>query len=279
MPLTINNMTLGQVNRATKYESTFLKIAKALSALFTAIVPAVLLGYFIHRRNNVNEIQDNCTALVNATLLNTTATDLYCGNSTLYDWNIDWDGDAGFYRHGNWTDVVQADEYIRLLGNCDAECRSIGTKWSMVYILCYAVMIIIMLQGLLLTLGVWWFPARLTGMIMQTFCAFTLFGAMVTTAVFRFNTYGKLAALSLSPIHVTHDEDGNVMLDTERTYNDDGTLLLRLWVVTLLFVVAQCCLGCFAAAPPTQDRLRKWNVDIETPENEQLAPHLTVSNA
>jgi len=78
---------------------------------------------------------------------------------------------------------------------------------------------------------------------------------------------GKIASLSLEPSAFGYDTDGAPALVNDRTYADDGQLILRLWVVSLIFVVAQCCLGCYAVAPPTQEKLRKWNVNFIEEEN------------
>lgn len=82
---------------------------------------------------------------------------------------------------------------------------------------------------------------------------------VVTTACYRFSSIGQLAALSLSP-SVLGTTDGQTSLVDSRTYVDDGQLILRLFVINLIFVIAQCCFGCFAVSVPTQAKLRKMNV-------------------
>ena len=44
--ITINNMTVGQVNKAVKAESFVIKLSKLLSALLSAIVAIVCTTYF-----------------------------------------------------------------------------------------------------------------------------------------------------------------------------------------------------------------------------------------
>ena len=41
----------------------------------------------------------------------------------------------GYDLDTNFTDPVAAKEYIRLLGNCDEECQTLGTRWSVIYYL------------------------------------------------------------------------------------------------------------------------------------------------
>ena len=188
----------------------------------------------------VSSIQDDCPTLINQNPPrlpekpdDTSDYSYLCNNSTLYDYNFGWDT-----RHANWTDPTQATEYLRRLGNCMDDCRTVGTRWSTIYILCTTLMMTIAVQGLLLTTGVWFFPTRFAAMMTQAFCNCFLFAGTVTVAVYRFNTMGKLASLSLAPVNLSTNSDGDPTLTDERTYVDDGQLILRLWSISLVFVVA-----------------------------------------
>jgi len=99
---------------------------------------------------------------------------------------------------------------------------------------------------------------------------------VVVIAVFRFNTIGKFAALSYAPSQYGLNEDGLPTMVDGTTYESDGQQILRLFAVSVVFVIAQCCLGCFAAAPPSMDTLRKWGVDIENEEEQPEAQPLAV---
>lgn len=50
--------------------------------------------------------------------------------------------------------------------------------------------------------------------------------------------------------------DGVATFSTDTTYADDGKLILNLWIISIIFLVAQCLLVSYAAAPPTYDKLR-----------------------
>jgi len=87
---------------------------------------------------------------------------------------------------------------------------------------------------------------------------------------------GKLASLSLfgSTYKV---EDDTYVISTETTYADDGSLIFGLWITSLIFVVMQCILGCFAVSPPTQDMLREWGVKVNA-EEEDTVVEVNVDN-
>ena len=107
----------------------------------------------------------------------------------------------------------------------------LGCRWSIIFDLCAATLVLVGVNSLVLVVGAWSFYARLFGN-----CCLSLIGclnitAIVVTGCFRFNTMGKLTALSLSPSKF--DEDAglrNFYLTDTRTYADDGRLILWLWV-------------------------------------------------
>lgn len=202
-------------------------------------------------------MQDNCVALL--TPSNMTE---FCSNSTLYDWQ---------WKQGNYTDKTAATEFKRLLANCDAECSSIGNRWHWVYSLSGFANLGLCIQAVLLTSGVFFFPTRCVGMCFQTFCSLFYFSVLIVTTIFRFNTQGQFASISLSGSHFAM-VDGVPTITYETTYADDGQRILRLWIVSLIFLVVQCLLGCYAMSPPTQDKLRKWGIDFNEELNEEGKP-------
>ena len=123
-------------------------------------------------------------------------------------------------------------------------------------------------QSVLVSVGVFLYPMRIIAIFLQSIFCLLNFGVVIVTSVFRFNTVGKLAALSLAGS--TYEvNDGKASISTERTYADDGELILRLWIISLICVIAQCLLACYAAAPPTQDKLREWGVKINNDDDEE----------
>ena len=122
-------------------------------------------------------------------------------------------------------------------------------------------------QSTIITLGVWITPLRMVSLIFQIFCTLALIGVCIMVALFRYNSIGKLAALSMRSSQFS-DVDGMAILSDERTFADDGQLIERLWILMLVYIIGQCCLGCFAVAPPTQDTLRKMGVTINEEKDE-----------
>ena len=98
-------------------------------------------------------------------------------------------------------------------------------------------MLTFVIQSIILAVGVWIYPLRIVAIFLQPlFCCHNL-GAVIVVAIFRFNTIGKLASLSQAPAEYK-SVDSTPSLVADRTYEDDGQLLLRLWVVSLIFVIA-----------------------------------------
>lgn len=64
----------------------------------------------------------------------------------------------------------------------------------------------------------------MVSLIFQIFCTLGLVGATIVVAIFRYNSIGKLAALSLAPSRMT-EVDGVATLSNERTFADDGQLI------------------------------------------------------
>ena len=118
------------------------------------------------------------------------------------------------------------------------------------------------IQSIILALGVWIYQCRIVAILLQPLFCLNNLGAVLVIAVFRFNTIGMLASYSMSPAKY-ETVDGVPTLSDERTYVDDGKQLQALWIISLIFVIAQCLLGCFSAAPPTQDKLRKDGLFID----------------
>mmetsp|Transcript_26546 Transcript_26546/g.35508 ORF Transcript_26546/g.35508 Transcript_26546/m.35508 type:complete len:97 (+) Transcript_26546:312-602(+) len=75
-----------------------------------------------------------------------------------------------------------------------------GSRFPVVYKLCFVTFYLLLLANLFMLVGVKSRHMRAIGL-----CFMSLFGclnlaAIVTTAVFRFNKMGQLAALSLAPV-------------------------------------------------------------------------------
>ena len=105
--ITVNNMTVSQVNKAVKKESLCIKLSKLLAAIVTGVVAFVCFYYMLEMWTRTRDIQDNCPALLaDSGYTNTTLITELCGNSTLYDY--------GFWK-GPYNDTIAAAHYKHLL--------------------------------------------------------------------------------------------------------------------------------------------------------------------
>ena len=73
-----------------------------------------------------------------------------------------------------------------------------GCRWSTIYIFCGITMLLIACNAVLQLLGTWNYHARAVSSCCASLLTCLNIAAIVTTAVFRFNTVGKWAALSLT---------------------------------------------------------------------------------
>ena len=117
-----------------------------------------------------------------------------------------------------------------------------GSRWSKVWNFNSIIVLGLALCNLLLMIGAFQFHTRAVGSCLLCCFSCTHLAAIVMTGVFRFNTEGKLAALSTLPVKyvTTNYSKGQVILDSNRTYESDGNVILGLWIGAL----CQCCFGC-----------------------------------
>ena len=66
--------------------------------------------------------------------------------------------------------------------------------------------------------------------------------AIVTTAVFRFNTMGKLAALSTQSTKYQglNDEQTRILITNDRTYESDAQTITWLFSIQILYFLSNC---------------------------------------
>ena len=157
----------------------------------------------------------------------------------------------------------------RIVENLPGENKDIGTRWSVAFKLNAYMGVAYVVQSVILAIGVYFYPLRLLGLTLQPFFCLANLAAVIVTAIFRFNDFGTLASLSISGAQYGTNSLGNPIFDTTRTYADDGQMLLRLWIIGMVYLMAQCCLGCFSGAPPTQSDMRKWGYEFEKEERDE----------
>ena len=112
-----------------------------------------------------------------------------------------------------------------------------GCRWSIIYIFSGFTMIIIAANACLQIVGAFVYQARAISSCFVSVLTCLNIAAIVTTGVFRFNTIGRFAALSLTPSKYDDepfDRTTRTMiisaLSDDRTYNSDGQLIFWLFI-------------------------------------------------
>ena len=138
--------------------------------------------------------------------------------------------------------------------DCNADCLKEGTKWSLIYTFNGVVLILLCFSYLLVAFGAFVFHARVIGACLNCWLGFVHFPAILVTAVYRFNSKGRLAADCLDPS--SYDGAGKPLSDSW-TFDKDGELITGIWACQLLVVFFICCLGSmplrFNESPKTLD--------------------------
>ena len=118
-----------------------------------------------------------------------------------------------------------------------------GTQWSLVYLLSSLSCFLLAANGLFFFFGAWSFHMRMVGACLAVFMSCFNFLAIITTGVLRFNTMGKLAALSIYPTTYKglNDTETAILLGEDSTYKTDGKGI----VISLTLSITFCCTHCF----------------------------------
>mmetsp|Transcript_21516 Transcript_21516/g.25225 ORF Transcript_21516/g.25225 Transcript_21516/m.25225 type:complete len:125 (+) Transcript_21516:398-772(+) len=112
--------------------------------------------------------------------------------------------------------------------------------------------------NLCLSVGAYNLHARMTGLCCACCLGCINFAALITTAVFRFNSMGKLAALSTT--ETTYEgtiDNGEPVFSDKTIYSDDASIILALWIVQLAACICSCCIGIVLNKPPSQEELAR----------------------
>ena len=115
--------------------------------------------------------------------------------------------------------------------------------------------------------GVWSYEARGSGLCCSMCLSCLNIGAIITIGIFRFNTLGKLAALSEGPSKYDRPfsyDDGVMLtayLSDDHTFMSDGNLIKWLWICQMIGWTLNCCFkGYFAKLPSAEQSLRTNSV-------------------
>ena len=112
--------------------------------------------------------------------------------------------------------------------------------------------------NLILVFGAYYMLPRFIGLLCSCCFGCINFAALITTAVFRFNTMGKLAALSLT--RSQYDSNSVIYIDLGgRTYADDASAITALWVFQLLAYIVSCCISVYFNRPPNHEDVARMH--------------------
>ena len=129
-----------------------------------------------------------------------------------------------------------------------------GTRWSLIFLFNGITMASLSFTYFLIAIGSRYFTTRIIGACLNCFLSCVHFATIVTTAIYRFNTKGKLAAICLAPSHF-EGVDSETLLGSSSTFKKDGDLILTVWVCQLFLVMALCCLGSLPLRISTPQKL------------------------
>ena len=118
-------------------------------------------------------------------------------------------------------------------------------------------MLLIALNALIQLVGTWHYQSRALSSCCASLLTCLNIAAIVTTAVFRFNTVGKWAALSMTPSKYESPFDLATKtmvissLSDDHTYNSDAKLIFWLFLAQIVFCCTHCCMTGYIAKPPS----------------------------
>ena len=103
-----------------------------------------------------------------------------------------------------------------------------GSRFTVVYKFCGITFVCYALSFACIVVGAWSLQLRVLGLCGACFMGCVSCAALITTAVFRFNTMGKLASLSTCP--TKFDASAPNFASDKRTYSSDAGLILGIWI-------------------------------------------------
>ena len=135
-----------------------------------------------------------------------------------------------------WTDWSQALDYaVQIEQECGVietedvdNCWLDGNRWSKIFALCGVTMILLAANSGLMILGAWSFHARGLAACCGSLCCCLNLAAIITTGVFRYNTWGNFSALCEGPSK--YDSSNEYGVNNDRTYSGDAELIVALWI-------------------------------------------------
>lgn len=147
----------------------------------------------------------------------------------------------------DWTDKAQAKQYLKELeeecDDDDDDCFEDGMRWSVLYRINGWILFLIACNAILMSIGIWLCPVRAIAGCLHCCLKCAVFAGIITTAVFRWDKIGRLAALSNTHCWAT----GVAANGKEVTFDDKITYSWMAQALTYLFIlycVVCCCMCC-----------------------------------
>ena len=142
------------------------------------------------------------------------------------------------------------------LDDLTSSCWTDGNRWSKIYSLCGITMFLLAANSALMILGAWSFHARGLAACLGSLCCCLNLAAIITTGVFRYNTWGSFSALCLAPTKyealptsITDITDVTGLSSDSRTYESDASVIVALWICQMIFCCTSCCHTGYAGKP------------------------------
>ena len=123
----------------------------------------------------------------------------------------------------NWydsDDMEDAQKYFKdIMENCgdDADCLNAGNRYSKIYVFSCVTMFLLALNSFCMLFSSCSYHVRGLTTICGALLSILNFAAIITTGVFRFNSWGKLSALCQGPSLYDVDDDGDLKLSDDWT--------------------------------------------------------------
>ena len=119
-----------------------------------------------------------------------------------------------------------------------------GCRWTVIYGFAGVILLLQAANAVALLLGVWVFKARLVGICCACVMSCINFAAIIITGVFRFNSMGRLAALSRRATQFDSSISAeDYYLSDSWTYEKEAKLILWLWLCQVGFCFLCCAVS------------------------------------
>lgn len=136
-----------------------------------------------------------------------------------------------------------------------------GINWSTIYQFNSVVMVLIALWGMAMLIGVTQLETRICVNVTSPCCCCINLAILILSAVYRFNTKGTLASISMTSSKFVETHSVGVFLSEDRTYENDANRILTLILVQTAFLCCfQCCGFYVLNRLPTKEEALEYGV-------------------